>query len=257
MWLRLRQIVLVVRELEPAVDELTSVLGVAVCFRDPAVRAVGLENALMVVGNQFLEVVAPIDEGTAGGRYLQRRGGNGGYMVITQCDDHDPRRSRVEDLGVRVAYAFEIPGEFRNMQLHPRDTGGSFLEIDEQQGPGAHDPDGPWEPAGRDWRERRLLDSVDAMVAAELQSEDPDALAARWSEIVEIPVTHDGRGRPVIALDNAALRFVTCADGRPEGLGGFDVRVVDRARVVAEAARRGVPCHDDVVELCGTRVRLV
>jgi hypothetical protein len=177
-------------------------------------------------------------------------------MVITQCDDHDPRRLRVEDLGVRVAYAFEIPGEFRNLQLHPRDTGGSFLEIDEQQGPGAHDPDGPWEPAGRDWREGRLLDVVDGIAAAELQCDDPDALAARWSEIVEIPVTYDARDRPVILLDNATLRFVACADGRPEGLGGIDLHVVDRARILAEAERRGVPRHDDVIDLCGMRVGL-
>ena len=39
----------------------------------------GLENTLMPVGRNFLEVVAPIQEGTAAGRYLDRRGGNGGY----------------------------------------------------------------------------------------------------------------------------------------------------------------------------------
>ena len=53
------------------------------------------------VGNQFLEVVAPVKDATAAGRYLERRGGDGGYMVILQCDDHGPRKRRVEELGIR------------------------------------------------------------------------------------------------------------------------------------------------------------
>lgn len=257
MWLRLRQIALVAGELSPAVDALTSVLGIDVCFNDPAVGTFGLENALMPVGNQFIEVVAPVEEGTAAGRYLQRRGGDGGYMVITQCDDHDPRRARIEALGVRQAFAFETPGEFRNMQLHPKDTGGSFFEIDEQQGPGAHDPDGPWEPAGPDWRGHRRLDTVDGIVAAELQADDPDALAARWAEIAELPVARDPSGAPTLHLQNADLRFVPCVDGRPEGLGGLDLHAVDRAKVLAAADARGVARHGDTIELVGMRVRLV
>ena len=35
------------------------------------------------------------------------------------------------------------------MQLHPKDTGGSFFEIDEQRGDNAHALDGPWHPAGQ------------------------------------------------------------------------------------------------------------
>ncbi len=130
MWLRLRQICLVAHELAPVVEQLEAVLGLEVCYRDPGVGRFGLENALLPVGNQLLEVVAPIEENTAGGRYLERRGGEGGYMVITQCDDHAARRRRVEELGVRVVTQFERHG-FQNMQLHPKDTGGSFFEIED------------------------------------------------------------------------------------------------------------------------------
>ena len=134
MWLRLRQIALVAEKLKPVEEELGDVLGIAVAHRDPGVGSFGLENALLPIGNQLLEVVAPVRENTAGGRYLERRGGDGGYMVITQCDDHAPRRARVEELGIRIVGQFENP-EFRHMQMHPRDTGGSFFEIDEQIGP--------------------------------------------------------------------------------------------------------------------------
>ncbi len=186
MWLRLRQIALVAPELEPAVDELKSLFGLEVCFRDPGVAHFGLVNALLPLGNQFIEIVAPTRDGTAGGRYLERRGGAGGYMVITQCDDHAPRRKRVEQLGVRIVNQFETH-EFRNMQMHPKDTGGSFFEIDQQLGEGAHDADGPWEPAGgANWKAALRTDRVTRIAAVEVQADEPAAVAARWAEIAEM-----------------------------------------------------------------------
>ena len=254
MWLRLRQIALVAERLEPVEEALGDVLGVAVAYRDPGVGHFGLENALLPIGNQLLEVVAPVRENTAGGRYLDRRGGDGGYMVITQCDDHAPRRARVEALGIRIVNQFENP-EFRNMQMHPRDTGGSFFEIDEQLGPRAHEADGPWEPAGPGWQEFRRLERVTGIAAAEVQCDDPARVASRWSEIAEIPLT--GNGDPVLPLANAGIRFVPCTDGRPEGLGGIDVTCADSHAVLASAEARGVRTGDCQVILCGMRINLV
>ena len=54
MWLRLRQICLVARELKPVEEQLNKVLGINVCFRDPGVAFFGLENALFPIGNQLL-----------------------------------------------------------------------------------------------------------------------------------------------------------------------------------------------------------
>jgi len=254
MWLRLRQIALVAAELSPVEKQLEQVLGVAVCFRDPGVAHFGLENALLPIGSQLLEVVAPVRENTAGGRYLERRGGDGGYMVITQCDAHAPRRGRVEQLGVRIVNQFET-AEFRNMQLHPRDTGGSFFEIDEQMGPRAHDADGPWEPAGPDWKAAQRLDRVTGIAAAEMQCDDPEATAARWSEIAELPLERRD-GVATLRLENADLRFVPCTDGRPEGLGGIDVTTADKAAILAAAEAAGCVTGPDQVHLCGMRVNL-
>jgi hypothetical protein len=255
MWLRLRQIALVAEKLRPVEEALVDVLGIEVCFRDPGVGHFGLENALFPIGNQLLEVVAPTEENTAGGRYLERRGGDGGYMVITQCNDHAPRRARVRDLGVRVVNQFDS-GEFRNMQLHPKDTGGSFFEIDEMVGPGAHDLDGPWEPAGKDWQRARRLERVTGILAAEIQCDDPKQVAARWSEIAEIPLFTHEEGHPTLPLDNASVRFVPCTDGRPEGLGGIDVACADKAAVLAAAEACDAVIGIDQVRLCGMRINL-
>jgi hypothetical protein len=245
----MRQICLVARRLEPVVDELSAVLGLQVCHRDPGVGKYGLENALFPVGDQFLEVVAPVREGTTAGRYLDRRGGDGGYMVITQCEDLAPRRKRCEALGVRIANEIGHP-EYRELQLHPRDVGAAMLSFGWQAG--GRFPGGPWHPAA--WRgaaegepsgykNKAAARGIAGMAAAELQSDDPERLARRWSEVIERPVeVRDGRS--VIALDDATLRFTEATDGRGEGLGGLDLACAERGRA-------------GLVQICGIRFRLL
>jgi hypothetical protein len=250
--LRIRQIALVARHDLVAAQELIDVLGLAIAFHDPAIRNIGLHNTLLPVGTQLLEIVAPITEGTTAERFLLRRQGAGGYMVITQTDDHAPRRARVEELGIRIVGQFDEHG-FTNMQLHPADTGGSFLEIDEQVG--GEDPMGPWSPAGKDWQQAIRTDLVSAITAAEVQCVDPGRVATRWSEIVEIERADVG-GVPTIPLDNATVRFVPIADGRPEGLAGIDLACSDPDTVRANATRRKLPVADDHVTLVGMRCYL-
>ena len=255
MWLRLRQIAGVAEKLAPVENALTEVLGVDVCYRDPGIDFFGLENALFPIGDQLLEVVAPIQDNTAGGRYLERRGGDGGYMVITQCDDHPPRRKRVEDLGVRLVHDTQS-SEYICMQLHPRDTGGTFFEIDQQLGDNALDRDGPWHPAGPDWQRSRRIERVSGIVGAEIQCDEPETVARRWSEIAEIELDVSG-GEFLLPLDDATLRFVPCSDGRPEGLGGIDLQAVDAEAVMASAETRGCVTGAAQVMLCGIRMNLV
>ena len=252
MWLRLRQIAFVAEELAPVEANLIDVLGVKVCFNDPGVGTFGLHNALYPVGSQFIEVVAPINpaQDTAGKRYLDRRGGDGGYMVITQCDDQAPRRAKLQELNIRLV-SDHAGSSFVNMQLHPKDTGGSFFEIDQMIGEGAEDPAGPWHPAGPNWEAGRT-DRVQGISAAVMQCDDPDAVAARWSAIAEIP-----RRGNVLPLENAELRFVPCADGRPEGLSELDIRTDRPSEVLEAGERRGLRTGDAQVTIGGVRLNLV
>jgi hypothetical protein len=250
--LNIRQIALVARHDLVAAQEFIDVLGLAIAFHDPGIKNLGLHNTLMPIGTQLLEIVSPITEGTTAERYLLRRKGAGGYMVITQTDDHPPRRSRVDDLGIRIVGQFDEEG-FTNMQLHPADTGGSFLEIDQQAG--GEDPMGPWSPAGKDWQRAIRTDLVSAITAAEMQCDDPEKVATRWSEIIEIDRS-DLDGVPTIPLDNATLRFVPIVDGRPEGLAGIDLACSAPDTVRDNAARRKLPVADDHVVLVGMRCYL-
>ena len=133
---------------------------------------------MLPVGRCFLEVVAPTREGTAAGRYLERRGGAGGYMVILDCDDIAPWQARVAALGVRVANDLDYGGEYRGLQLHPRDTGGTLLEINWT--PGGQALDGPYHPAGPNWQSAMRVGVTESLLGVEIQAENPAALAARW-----------------------------------------------------------------------------
>ena len=255
-YLRLRQLCLVAHDLEPVVDDLCAVFGIEVCHRDPNVGKYGLVNALMPVGTSFIEVVSPIKTGgdTAAGRYLDRRGGDGGYMVINDCDDVARRRNRAAALGIRIIEDREYPGKAHLLQLHPRDTGGCMLEFDHHTGGEALDGNYQW--AGPHWQRHVRTERALAITGVEMQSDHPKALAERWSAMIERPLAHNGDGIPSISLDNAGIRFVEAHDGRGEGLGGIDIRVRDAAPVIDAASKRGLAVWADSVTIGGTRFKL-
>ena len=93
--MRLRQVALVAKELAPTRDVLFRLLGLSEDFADPIVSQFGLRNSVVPIGDTFLEVVSPVEEGTTAGRLLERRSGDGGYMILLQVDDISREISRV------------------------------------------------------------------------------------------------------------------------------------------------------------------
>ena len=85
--MRIRQAAMVAATLQPVVDDLCEVFGLEVSCNDPGVGEFGLENAVIPVGDTFLEVVAPIQEGTAAGRLLER-----GFVHTIEHEELGPIR---------------------------------------------------------------------------------------------------------------------------------------------------------------------
>ncbi|HEY4824875.1 MAG TPA: hypothetical protein VIH49_07475, partial [Solirubrobacteraceae bacterium] len=126
---RLRQAVLAATDLEPVAEALRSALGLGEPFRDPGVGLFGLQNTVFALGDCFLEIVSPTQPGTAAGRYLERHGGDGGYMVLFDLEDLDGARARVEQAAVRVVWRIDLP-DISGTHLHPADMRGAIVSLD-------------------------------------------------------------------------------------------------------------------------------
>ncbi|WP_372786945.1 VOC family protein [Phenylobacterium sp.] len=249
--MRLRQIALVGADLPAAEADIRAVLGLDYAYDDPGVGKFGLKNAVFPVGETFLEVVSPKQDGTTAGRLIEKRGGDGGYMVILQVPDIAEARARIAAAKARVVEQADLHGGTVAMShVHPKDIGGAILSLDYM------DPWPRWEWGGPVWRENARTDTSVGIVGAELQGDDPGGMARRWAEVLGRPA-EQANGAWRIGLDGGEIRFVQAADGRGDGLGRFDVAVRDPAAVRAAAKARGRLADSGDVMLAGTRVRLV
>jgi len=212
MSLRLRQVALVAESLADATGALCAALDLEIAFRDPGVGVFGLENAVMPIGDGFVEVVSPVATDAPARRYRERRGGDAGYMVMLQTDRFDADRARLEAEGVRIVWSGELP-DIRGMHLHPKDTGGALLSIDEPV------PAASWRWAGPDWERHVRRGRVTALRGATIGCADPPAVAARWATLLDRPVAEDAP--PRIELDASFLRFVPAPTSGEEGLVGL------------------------------------
>ena len=247
--MRLRQIALVGEDLAAAEADIRAILGLDYAYDDPGVGEFGLKNAVFPVGETFLEVVSPKQEGTTAGRLLEKRGGDGGYMAIFQVHDIDEARGRIEAAGARTVARYDRDNGVRMSHIHPRDIGAAIVSVD-QMPTWDH-----WERGGKVWRENMKTDVSTAITGVELQSDDPEALAKRWGAILGFTPVKRGSGWGAELPDGGEIRFLAATDGRGEGLGRFDVAVRDPDAVRAAAKARGKLQGDDVI-LSGTRVRL-
>ena len=82
-------------------------------------------------------------------------------------------------------------------------------------------------------------------------------MAARWGEILAEPVGTDANGNPRIAMRGSDLRFVAANDGRGEGLGGLDISATDADKALANAEALGCRTGENLITICGMRLRLV
>lgn len=219
--LRLRQIAMVAPDLARVEEEVDQLLAAAVCYRDPGVGKYGLHNALWALGGTFLEALAPSQENTTAGRYMARRGGATGYMVILDTDDLAPVRARLAAQSVRLVedlFAGDAALHATALHLHPRDTGGCLLSIDH------HGPDsgimGSYIWAGSAWHAHANPSLV--ISGAVMNCDDPAATASRWSAVLDrLAVPHRAGWR--IGLDNGTLDFVPSNSPSGEGLAAIRV----------------------------------
>src|SRR4051795_12677165 len=238
-YMRLRQICLVAAHLDPVIPDIAEIMGLNVCYRDGNVAKYGLENALLPVDTILLEVVAPIQHGTAAGRFLDKTGGRGGYMAIFCCDDPDARGRAANAAGVRTANVIDH-APYHGVQLHPRDCRAAFIEFNHTDG--SDDVLGPYPPAGPEWQKSIRKDVTQALLGVEMQSPDPQGLAEHWGKIIGVAASKDASGNPELKLPNCSFSFVK---GPADLMTGLTFRVNDVAKVREAAKAKGCKVAGD------------
>ena len=192
--LRFRQAVLAARNLDAAVQELRAALPLGEAYADPGVALFGLRNAVMPLGDTFVEVVSPVQEDTAAGRFLDRRG-DGAYMAMFQIEDLAGARDRAAALGIREVWAADLE-DISAAHLHPVDMGAAIVSLDRPVPPESWRWGGPWHPHG------------DAHTTGlTLSARDPDALGARWRTVLGSLELDDGRVEVRAGEEDAIAAF--------------------------------------------------
>lgn len=119
-----------------AVDDLDSALalyegtfGMRVAHRE-TVDDQGVEAVLLDVGDCHVELLRPLGERTAVGKFLARRG-PGLHHVAYRVDDIESALARLRELDIELIDSEPRTGIRRSRVafLHPRSTGGVLTEI--------------------------------------------------------------------------------------------------------------------------------
>jgi hypothetical protein len=209
---RLRQVALVAADCAQVAGELQEAFSWPEPFHDPGVEVFGLTNAVFTVGDTFVEVVAPKQPGTTAGRYLERRGGDGGYMALFQVPDLPAARARIADLGIRVVWTAELP-DIVGTHLHPKDVPGAIVSLDWTE------PAGSWRWAGPAWTGQVPEHAPGGLAGLTIEVLDPPAVARRWAQVLGLTAEiGDGAADVALPACGQCLRFVPVPAGRGEGI---------------------------------------
>jgi hypothetical protein len=212
---RLRQVALVAHDCGQVAGELRKAFGWPPPYQDPGVGQFGLTNAVFAVGDTFVEVVAPMRPDTTAGRYLERRGGDGGYMAIFQVPDIELGRRRIADLGVRVVWTADLP-DMAGTHLHPKDVPGAIVSVDWAE------PAASWRWAGPSWTGQAPAHGPGGLAGLTIEVSDPPAAASRWAAVLGLSAAASRRDQGAAVVELPAhgqrLRFVQVLAGSGEGI---------------------------------------
>ena len=251
--MRLRQVALASRQLDAVVTAFHDVFGLRLAYNDPHIHVYGLRNAVLPAGTGFLEVVEPVREDVSAARFLNRRGGEAGYMVILQVADAEAERERLVESGVRVVDDIDTPA-YRCAHFHPAAFGGVLVSFDQQRTAADYlEPFGDWMPAGPDWRGARTSEVLD-LASVTISTAEPAVLAQLWSRLLNR--TLDGADPLRLPLDHGEIRFEADETEAGARLSAIEMRMADPEAAAQRARGAGCDVSSDGVLIGGVRFKL-
>ena len=144
---QIRQVAIVVHDLEMALRRWTMLFGLEVASRLHVDHA-DLDIAILPVGKSgtFIELATPGSSSAAAQRYLDKVG-EGPYLLIFQTQDLEASEAAIRGQGeAQITQVLPPGGTFRSFWLHPRSMKGVFTQLAQ-----VSSSENPWPPAGESW----------------------------------------------------------------------------------------------------------
>lgn len=223
---RIRQLVFASHD-QDDIAKLQHILGLGPDFKDKGVAEFGLTNGVFALGDQFLEVVVPVQENTAAGRFLERGNGLGGYMIIFQTEDMKAVRARADALHIRRVWNIDLH-DISASHLHPADIGAAIVSIDEPH------PEGAWRWGGPDWQDTSRPGHI---LGATVSATEPEVMAERWAGVLGVRFHEDG---PAYQVELSEGR-IDIVPGEEDRLTAFRLAAPDPEKVFERARKHDLP----------------
>jgi hypothetical protein len=209
---RLRQVVVAAADRDGVREALTRTFGFGEPFADHGVGEFGLHNWVFPVGDQFVEVVSPVQENTTAGRFMARHGGDCGYMAIFQVEQIDAWRDHLRAEGVRSIWSYDGDA-MGSTHIHPQDIGAAIVSFDEPRPPQS------WVWAGPGWEQRADNSVVSGVAGLVIGASDPALLSTTWGRVLGLEV-NSSDGEEVLNLpDRSRVTFVRADLAAPRIVG--------------------------------------
>ena len=144
---QIRQVVVLVRDLEGAIQRWETLFGIKATNRLHVDHG-DLDIAILPVGKSgtFIELATPGSPSAASQRFLDKVG-EGLYLLIFQTQDLEASEAAIRKQGeAQITQVLPPGGNFRSLWLHPRSMKGVFTQLSH-----VSSPDNPWPPAGDGW----------------------------------------------------------------------------------------------------------
>ena len=238
--MRLRQLVIATNKIEVLADNICDLFELKRTYSDPELIVFGLENILIPLGDTFIELVTPVKENTSAERFLKKRDGDGGYMVIVDTDDLSEEKKRLEKEKLDIVWHenrkfYDIHGQ--SLHLHPKQVGGAILSIDRMN------PTSSWLWAGTEWEKDINKSMVSHLSGVNICSPDPDNLLCNWERALGRKRAANGTS---IDLSGSSINFVINTQSQSEHISAFQIHTGKRLEIEKRAASRGVFINNNI-----------
>ncbi|MDP6548581.1 MAG: VOC family protein [Dehalococcoidia bacterium] len=178
---RLRQVAVMVKDLEEGRELYRQALGLEACHSQD-LSEYGLTNMVLPAGNgTFIELLQPTSAESPGARFLNRRG-EAPYLLVFETKEYERLIPHLKSLGVRITGETEHEHQ-RSAFVHPASANGAFLEIVEVGATG-----NPWPPAGPEWHNKEWRPLTRQVRQVAVLVRDLEQAIQRWGEMFGLQV---------------------------------------------------------------------